>query len=320
MQKNSFLKILILALLFISIIQTPTWAGYPEKTLNFLVWGTPGSATDILARNLAIYSEKIFGQQILITNKPGGNGIVAMSFLQSKPADGYWCLLVTNSMISVLLKGTQSYNLDSFDYIIRIVTDPLFLAVRKDSPYKTLEDFIEAAKKKPGEIKIAGALRGGIAELAAFEIMQAAGIQFNYIPYEGNRDAVIAAAGGHTDAVFCALSPMLGLHKSGDLRLLASTDTEPEVELKVPTFTEKKLNVTGNMWRGIAARRGTPPAAIEKLHSAFKKAILTHEWKEKYIDKFQQKQGYLGPADFTRAMKNEEKVTKAFLESMPKAK
>ena len=320
MQRYPCLKTLVGALLFLFMIQTPAWAGYPEKTLNFLVWGTPGSATDILARNLAVYSEKNFGQQILIMNKPGGNGIVAMSFLQSKPPDAYWCLLVTNSMISVLLKGTQSYHLDSFDYIIRIVTDPLFLAVRKDSPYKTLEDFIAAAKKKPGEMKIAAALRGGVAELASFEFMQAAGIQFNYIPYEGNRDAVIAAAGGHTDAVFCALSPMLGLHKSGDLRLLASTDTEPEVELKVPTFTEKRLNVTGNMWRGVAAKKRTPAAAIEKLHSTFKKAILTPEWKEKYIDKFQQKQGYLGPTDFARAMKNEEKVTKAFLENMPKPK
>ncbi|MBI5968258.1 MAG: tripartite tricarboxylate transporter substrate binding protein [Deltaproteobacteria bacterium] len=320
MRKEGIIGILTLTFMLFFSAQTPARAAYPEKPMTMLVWGTPGSATDILARNLALFSEKSFGQQIQVMNKPGGSGIVAMSFLQNKPTDGYWSLLITNSMIPVLLKGTQPFNLDSFEYVIRIVTDPLFLTVRKESPYKSLEDFVEVAKKKPGEIRLSGALRGGIYELTAFEIMQAAGIKINYIPYEGNRDAVIAAVGGHVDAALCALSPMLGLVKSGDVKLLVSTAMEPEEELKVPTFTEKKLNVTGNMWRGVAVKKGTSAEIIERLHSTFKKAILSPEWKEKYLDKYQQKQGYMEPAEFTRAMKGEEKTTRAFLESMEKAK
>ena len=295
-------------------------AAYPEKPMTNLVWGAPGSATDILARTLAAFSEKDFGQQIQILNKPGGNGIVSMTYLLGKPADGYTSILVTNSMIPVLLKGTQSFNLDSFDFVIRIVTDPLLLAVKKESPYKTLEEFVQAAKKNPGNMKVSGSLRGGVYEQTAFELMQSAAIKLNYIPYQGGSEAVVAAMGGHVDAVICVFSPMLGLVKSGDLRLLASSSTEPETDLKIPTFLEKKLNVTTAMWRGIAVKKGTPPEILEKIHATFRKQILSPEWKEKYILKYDQRPGYLGPADFNKAMKNEEKSTKEFLKTLEKAK
>jgi tripartite-type tricarboxylate transporter receptor subunit TctC len=313
-------SIILLAFIFVLNVPLKASAGYPEKTMNLVVWGTPGSATDILARTLVLFSEKNFGQPIQITNKPGGNGIVGMSYLLSKPANGYWSLLITNSMISWLLTGTQSFNLESFEFVIRIVTDPLFLFVRKDSPFKTLEDFIQEAKKRPKAIKIGGAGRMGVYELTAFEVMREAGIKLNYIPYDANREAVVATLGGHVDCGISALAPMVGLLKSKDLRLLASTATEPETDQDVPTFLEKKLDVTGNMSRGIAVKKGTPPQMIEKLHATFKSAISSPEWKEYYIDKFQQRQGYLGPADFTKAMKDEERVTREFLKTVAKSK
>jgi putative tricarboxylic transport membrane protein len=320
MLKKGILFLLLAAFFIFLCGQVSVRAAYPEKPMTILVWGAPGSATDILARTLAAFSEKDFGQQIQILNKPGGNGIVAQTYLLGKPADGYWSILVTNSMIPVLLKGTQPFNLDSFDFVIRIVTDPLLLAVRKQSPYKTLEDFIAAAKENPGKIKVSGSLRGGVYEQTAFELMKAAKIKLNYIPYQGGSKAVVAAVGGEVDAVICVYSPMLGLVKSGDLRLLASSSTEPEPELKIPTFTEKKLDVTTAMWRGIAVEKGTPPEIVEKLHAVFKKQILSAAWKQKYIEKYEQRQGYLGPADFTKAMKNEEKSMKAFLQTIEKPK
>ena len=125
MCKKKF-TISIMALLLVLVIQIPAWAAYPEKPLNILVWGNAGAATDILARSLAAMSEKSFGQPIQIVNKSGGSGIVAMAYLLSRPADGQWCVLNTNSMISVLHDSPQSFNLDSFDYVIRLVTDPAF--------------------------------------------------------------------------------------------------------------------------------------------------------------------------------------------------
>lgn len=320
MCKKSFI-IGMTALLLALAFQTPVWAAYPEKPLNILVWGNPGAATDILARSLAAASEKTFGQPIQIVNKAGGSGIVAMSYLLNRPADGTWCLLNTNSMISVLYDSPQSFNLDSFDYVIRLVTDPEFIAVRKESPYKTIEDLLQAARKKPGELKMGGALLGSIAWLVTKQIEKVADVKFNYIPYPGNRDAVVAALGGHVDVIVSALAPMLGVFKSGDMRLLASTSTEPETDVKVPTFIEKKMmNIDQVMWRGIIVKKGTSPDMIEKMHSAFKKTILSREWKEQYLDKYQQFQGYMGPAPFTKAMKDEEKLTIPLLRSIPKGK
>ena len=320
MRKKS-LTIWMLALLLTMVFQIPVWAAYPEKPLNILVWGNPGAATDILARSLAAMSEKSFGQPIQVVNKAGGSGIVAMSYLLSKPADGTWCLLNTNSMISVLYDTPQSFNLDSFDYVIRLVTDPEFIAVRKESPYKTIEDLIQAAKNKPGELKMGGALMGSIAWLVAKQIEKVAGVKFNYIPYPGNRDAVVAVLGGHVDVIVSAMAPMLGVWKSGDMRLLASTSAEPETDVKVPTFVEKKMpSIDQVMWRGIIAKKGTNPEIIEKLHSTFKKTILSAEWKTQYLDKYQQFQGYQGPAAFAKAMKDEEKLTIPLLQSIPKGK
>jgi len=319
MSKKNF-NIFITALLFVLVFQVPAPAAYPEKPLTILVWGVPGSATDILARALAAMSEKDFGQPINILNKAGGSGVVAMSYLLSKPADGTLCLLNTNSMISVLHGNPQSFNLDSFDYVVRLVTDPVFIAVRKESPYKSIEELIQGAKEKPGELKIAGALMGSINWLAAMQLNKKAGIKLNYIPYEGNRDVVISVLGGHVDAIVSAMAPMLGVHKSGDMRLLASTSTEPETELKVPTFIEKNMDIDQNMWRGIMMKKGTDPAIIEKLNRTFKKTVLSPEWKEQYLMKYKQRQGYMGPAEITKAMKNEEKLTIPLLGSIPKTK
>lgn len=320
MHKKSF-TISMMVLLIALVLQSAGWAAYPDKPLNILVWGNPGAATDILARSLAAASEKSFGQPIQIVNKAGGSGIVAMSYLLSKPADGTWCLLNTNSMISVLHERPQSFNLDSFDYVLRIVTDPEFIAVRKESPYKTIDELLQAAKKKPGELKIGGALLGSIAWLVAKQIEKVADVKFNYIPYPGNRDAVVAVLGGHVDVIVSAMAPMLGVFKSGDMRLLASTSTEPERDVKVPTFIEKKMmNIDQVMWRGIIMKKGTSPEVIEKLHTTFKKAILSPEWKDQYLEKYQQRQGYLGPAEFTKAMKDEEKLTIPLLQSIPKSK
>ena len=283
MCKKSF-TISMMVLMLALVLQSPVWAAYPDKPLNILVWGNPGAATDILARSLAAASEKSFGQPIQIVNKAGGSGIVAMSYLLSKPADGTWCLLNTNSMISVLHDRPQSFNLDSFDYVLRIVTDPEFIAVRKESPYKTIDELLQAAKKKPGELKIGGALLGSIAWLVAKQIEKVADVKLNYIPYPGNRDAVVAVLGGHVDMIVSALAPMLGVFKSGDMRLLASTSTEPETDVKVPTFIEKKMmNIDQVMWRGIIMKKGTSPEVIEKLHATFKDDT-SPEWKEQYLE------------------------------------
>jgi putative tricarboxylic transport membrane protein len=320
MRKKRF-TVWMVASLLVLVFQIPVWAAYPEKSLNILVWSTPGSGNDIAARSLATMSEKSFGQPIQIVNKTGGSGVVAMSYLLSRPADGQWCVLNTNSMISVLYDTPQSYNLDSFDYVIRLMTDPEFIAVRKESPYKTIEDLLQAAKKRPGELKMGGSLMGSIAWLVAKHIEKVADVKFNYIPYPGARDAVVAVLGGHLDVIVSPMAPMMGVFKSGDMRLLARTSTESETDVKVPTFVEKKMpSVDQVMSRGIMVKKETSPEIIEKLHSAFKKTILSPEWKAQYLDKYQQYQGYQGPTAFTKAMQDEAKITIPLLQSIPKGK
>ena len=285
-----------------------------------MVWGKPGSATDILARALAMASEKDFGQPINILNKTGGEWCRrdVLSFKQT----GRWNPVPFEYQFNDLGfdRQSQSFNLDSFAYVIRLVTDPLLIAVRKESPYKTIEELIQGAKKNPGELKMGGALMGSVNWLAAKQIEEVADVKLNYIPYPGNRDAVVAVLGGHVDAIVSAMAPMLGVYNSGDMRLLISTSTEPETEYKIPTFIEKNMDIDRVMWRGIMMKKGTNPEIVEKLHLTFKKTILSSKWKEQYLEKYNQRQGYLGPAEYTKAIKNEEKLTIPLMESIPKSK
>ena len=165
-----------------------------------------------------------------------------------------------------------------------------------------------------------GALMGSVNWLAAKQIEEVADVKLNYIPYPGNRDAVVAVLGGHVDAIVSAMAPMLGVYNSGDMRLLISTSTEPETEYKIPTFIEKNMDINRVMWRGIMMKKGAAPEIVEKLHLTFKKTILSPKWKEQYLEKYNQRQGYLGPAEYTKAIKNEEKSTIPMLESIPKSK
>ncbi len=214
----------VIMLVVISLICSgPAWAEYPDRSITVLVGFVPGGSMDLSARALAKSAEKILGQPVLIENKPGGTGTVALAALLSQKPDGY-TLCATPS--SVLIRVSQQQKVPfkpftSFKTVIGFTEPQLGLVVKSDAPWKTLKDLTAYAAKNPGKLKYATTGVGSTTHAAVEEISpRKDNLQLIHVPYKGSMEALTALLGGHVE--FAALtSELVPAVKSGQARLLA---------------------------------------------------------------------------------------------------
>ena len=282
---------------------------FPTRPVQIIVNFPPGGVADSVARPLAISLERIFKQSVPVINKVGAGGAVgAQSAAVAKP-DGY-TLLVALATITVipevdtLFGRPRLYELDDFVPIALLTRDPLIFVVRKDTPWKTLQEFVDDAKKRPNEIKFAS---GGMytpphlgAELFADKI----GWKFRHIPMAGGAPALNAILGGHVE---CTLASLWGYPhiKSGDLRPLGCMgEKRNPIFPNIPTFKEQGLDVEFYMWSGFFARKGTPPAIIDFLREATQKAVNSTEFKTA-MTKLDNPPSYLDAPEFKKFIESD---------------
>lgn len=285
---------------------------FPSRPISFIIPATPGSGADILARQLSLVVEKHIGQPLVVVNKPGGSGIVAMSYLLEQPADGYNLFVPTRS-IPIVLNMSKKVNFShkDFEYIMCLNGDYFLVAVNADSPFKTIEDFINHARKNPGVLKVGGTYVGSTHYLVYSMFAKAANIKTSWVPFESSGDSVVAATGGHVDAAFANPVTVIPKVDAKKLRILAST-SEKRILPDVPTLKEKGYNIVEVQWRGLMAKKGTSPEIIEKLHQAFKKGIEEPKFKD-YLDSSKLDKYYLTPKEFTALVDKEMEITKVEL-------
>lgn len=255
-------------------------ADYPNKPVTLVVWASAGSSSDQYGRTLAQALEEHLGQGVVVENRPGGGGLTAMQYILSQPADGYTILGNTASLVTTL-NGPDAgdIGLDDFEYLALLQRDPNVLAVPADSPYTTIEEFVAAAKENPGGLNVAGFETGGYHHITMAKLMNAGEFEITWVPYEGAGDAVTAAMGGQVDAVFANPQAMTGGFDSGRIIPIATTAEERlDAFPDVPTFTEAGIDVAEYQWRGLMARAGTPPEAIDTFLAAVEKAIEEPAW------------------------------------------
>lgn len=247
---------------------------YPKKPVTLLVWSAAGSPVDIMARQISKIGEKYFGQSITVENKTGGDGAVAMQQLLANPADGYTLCANTRSMVVSLATSLKNtFKAEQFTYVAKIQDDPYLLAVRAESPYKTIDDIIKAAKASPENLSIAGYGADSAQSLITDEWAKQAGIKIKWLPYSGGSEAVVAVLGGHADAVMTNISGVVEQIRAKKLRVLAiSTDKRHELLPDIPTFKELGYkDMVQSHWRGIMVKAGTPDAVLQKLSDVLKK-------------------------------------------------
>jgi tripartite-type tricarboxylate transporter receptor subunit TctC len=252
---------------------------YPTKPINLIVTFPPGGTLDTSTRILAIKAEKILGQPVIVSNVGGGAGSVALGQVAKKRPDGYdLTSCASTGLIRIPQLRAVPYNHEDFVPIMHFTSVQSGLVVKSDSPYKTLKDLVEYARKNPGKVNYATSGAGSPMHMAMEYIADKEGIQWTHVPYAGGAPGLTAVLGGHVTAMSDS-TEWLPHVKEGSLRLLV---THGERRMKsfpnVPTLRDLGFDFINETVFMIAAPKGTPPAIVKKLEEAFHKAMEDPEF------------------------------------------
>ena len=248
-------------------------ANYPTKPITVLQGFSPGGGSDQLAQLTQPFLEKILGKSFINQYIPGATGGIAwFQLAKQSPKDGY-TISITNTpmlMTNYIMNPDFKYTIHDFEPIANVVTDPGIIVVNKDSPYKTVQDFLAAAKEKPGQLTVGNSGTGGDDFFTTLIVQKITGLKFQMVPFSGDGPSWQAAMAGKIDASFNNLGITYAQVKAGNLRALAIFAEERNPALPdVPTLKEVGFHVVSGSSRGYSAPKGIPAIAKEKLLSAF---------------------------------------------------
>ena len=277
---------LVLSMAAIGATASPVWAqAYPNKPIKAIVPFAPGSATDTIGRTFATKMSEELGQAIIIENKPGVNGMLGADAVAKAPADGYTILVGTNSTNAALksLMKKLPYDQDTaFTPVGFLGSVPLIVAVNNDFPAKTLREFVDQAKAKPGQISFAYASTSQ--QVSSEMLASMGGIKMNPVPYKSGPAAMTDLIGGQVNMFTADFAVMVPQVKGGKVRGLAVTSTKrSSVVPDLPTVNEalglKDYELIA--YFAIFAPAGTPPEAIARLNKAINNAANAKDVQEK---------------------------------------
>jgi tripartite-type tricarboxylate transporter receptor subunit TctC len=302
--KRRLLAVVFGCLLSITLVSS-LWgqSDYPTKPINLLISFAPGGVMDISTRAIAAKAEKFLGQPFVISNNGGGGGSVAAGIIAKQKPDGYNLLsCTTTTLIRIPQYRTVPYSHHDFVPIMQHASTESGVAVRADSPFNTLKDLVEFAKKNPGKVTYSTLGVGSPMHLSMEYIAKQEGITWTHVPYTGSMPSVMALLGGHVTAT-SASTEWKPFVLEGRLRLLA-THGEKRMKIfpNVPTLKELGYDFYNDTTFVVVAPKGTPMPIVKKLEDAFHKAFADQE----YLDT-------LAKIDHVPAFRNSEETTK-FLE------
>ncbi len=259
---------------------------YPVKPITLYVGFAAGGGGDITSRALAEVASKILGQPIVVLNKPGGGGSVALGELKNAKPDGYTIgNMTTSGIVTAALRKVTYQPVDDFDAILQSNRILYGLVVKADSPFKSLKDLIAYAKANPNKIRYGSSGVGSSGHLVMLLLADLFDIKWIHIPFGGGMEAVTALMGGNID---CSVqsSEWKSFVDSGRLRLLATPDpSRSEAFPETPTFIEQGYNITAPNTSCFVSPKGIPKDRLKILHDAFRKAVDDQGFK-KALEKF----------------------------------
>lgn len=271
-------KTLVVCLVLFALIsfvlgfsESQTQEVYPSREIELMIPWSVGGATDIVFRTFISVLPKYLKVPVIIVNRPGGGAVPGYAEAMKKKPDGYYILAWITASITKTHMSVTPYDYQTFDPIINVVNAPCWILVPKDSPFQTLDDLVEAARKKPGYVNLGNAGAGGGTHMIALAFEKAAGIKLNHVPYKGGGPAIVGVVGAHVDALNVSPPEGIAQLEAGELRCLAIFSEKRLNEFPdYPTAIEQGIDFTLSQWRGLAAPKGTDPAKIKVIHDAFK--------------------------------------------------
>jgi tripartite-type tricarboxylate transporter receptor subunit TctC len=244
---------------------------YPGKPIRVIVSTSPGGITDVTVRILGAHITARTGQPVVIDNRPGASGNIAMEAVARAAPDGYTLGFANTGNITInpFLFARMPFDpLSDLVPVGPIGTVPLFLVINGNLPAKTLAEFIAYAKANPDTVNYAGAGAGTTPDLAGREFMRRAGLKLVMVPFKGTTPATTAVVAGDTQATFISMGPHMDFVRSGALRVLAAATSRREPYMPdTPTFAE--LGFPGfetSTWFSLFAPRGTPAEIVDQLN------------------------------------------------------
>lgn len=245
---------------------------YPRGAITALIpWGT-GGRTDVSVRVWGPFLEKELGVPVTIANMPGAGGVVGGTQLILSPPDGHTFGVLSISLNLAQWTADPSFEFDKVKPVCQIFASPMTLAVRADAPWETLEEYLDYARENPGEIYHSASGTGTSQHVISAAFHDAAGVEVNFIPYEGDGPAAEALATGEVDA---AGSPMIALQPyidAGEIRVLGVSSTErKDMYPDIPTFMEQGVDFALESFDGIYVPLETPEEIIAVLEDAFRR-------------------------------------------------
>jgi tripartite-type tricarboxylate transporter receptor subunit TctC len=259
---------------------------FPTKPITMIVPFPPGGLADTVGRPVAEAMSRELGQSVIIDNRGGAGGGIGMALAAKAPADGYTILMALSSY-SVLpeadkiLGRREMYSFNALRPIARFTADPTVLAVRADAPWKTVKDFIEDARKRPGAINFGSSGNYGTMHVPMEILKQVAHVHLTHIPYTGAGPAVVALLGGQVDALATGPATVLQHVKAGRIRVLGhwgvgKLQTMPDV----PSLKQSGYDAEYAQWSGLFVPANTPEPVVQRLRAAARAAANDPKVKE----------------------------------------
>ena len=317
MRKNKLFGIILASVLAVSLIGCSNESipvsseskktNFPEKQIELIVPFAAGGGTDAVGRAYADALKNHLPEPMGVVNKTGGGGAIGMSEGVNAKPDGYKVTMVTVELAILPNLGLAAFKSDDLKPVAQLNADPAAVTVRADSPWNTLEEFIEYAKANPEKVRIGNAGSGSIWHLAAAALGDLTGAKFSHIPFEGGAPAVTALLGSHIEAVTVSPAEVSAQVNAGTLRILGvMADERLETIKDVPTLKEENIDLSIGTWRGIAVPKDTPEEVVDILKEASRKAAEEKSFTD-VLGKMNLGLKYQDAAEFSKLITNDSK-------------
>ena len=258
---------------------------WPNKPIRMVVAFPPGGPTDIVSRVIAQRLSEQLGQQVIIDNKPGAGGNIAAELIANAPADGYTLFYNTSAIvIGPALYSKVNYDtLKDFAPVALTASVPMVLAVNPNLPARSVKEFLDLARSKPGQLNYSSSGTGTITHLASAMLSTQTGIQTQHVPYKGSAPGLVDLASGQTQFMIDTINTVLPYVRDGRLRGLAvSSMKRSSVLPDLPTLHESGLSgFDASAWQGIMAPAATSSDIVQRLNTEVNKALAHPEVRAK---------------------------------------
>lgn len=312
------MAVVVLLVILASVIggQAAEWK--PSKPIEFVAPYAPGGGSDVLARSIAsvIDAEKLSPVPLLVVNRAGGNGLVGTTAVAQQRGNPLTLLTFISGQASApLVAGGGSATFRDLTMIALLAIDEQLIVVKTDSPLKTIEDVVAAARQRT--LTIGGTGTGQEDQMCNRIFEKAADIKLRYVPFNSGGECITAVMGGHVDMIWANPGEFIPQWEAKMVRPIAIAKETRIPELPdVPTFKEKGYNVTFKMFRGISAAPGIPPEAAAFYENMMKRMSESPRWKEGYLKRYMLSPAWMSSNDFTQFVGQSEELFKVILKEL----